>query len=221
MADPAHLEIAKKGAKAIALWRLSHHGEGMDLFEADLSGAILIEADLIGAILMVADLSGANLSGANLSRANLFSANLTRADLKGAEFFRADFMGADLTGADLSGARLMGANLTLANLTGADLTRAKCFATVFGNCDLSRCQGLEAVEHDGPSTIGIDTLLRTARAGGGSPWRHRCGPSSWGRGSPGNSWTWSRSSSGKSATTPALSPTEGWTTSSPKSCMRT
>ena len=39
MADPAHLEIAKKGTEAIALWHRSHPEEPISLTRANLIGA--------------------------------------------------------------------------------------------------------------------------------------------------------------------------------------
>ena len=52
-------------------------------------------------------------------------------------------------------------NLTRADLTGADLTGARIGWTVFGNVDLSKARGLEAVRQGFPSTIGIDTIYRS------------------------------------------------------------
>jgi TIR domain/Pentapeptide repeats (8 copies) len=62
----------------------------------------------------------------------------------------------DLTFADLHDVDLHGANLS-----GADLSDAIIFTTVFGDVDLSTVKGLETVQHDGPSTIGIDTIIRS------------------------------------------------------------
>ncbi len=53
MANPAHLEKAKKGTRAVALWGDSHFGDSMDL---------------IGANLNEADLTGASLTGPSASR---------------------------------------------------------------------------------------------------------------------------------------------------------
>jgi len=92
------------------------------------------------------DLREAVLTGADLTRAVL-----TGADLTGAVLIRADLTGANLTEADLRGA----------NLTGADLTEVHIASTMFGDVDLSTVQGLETVQHQGPSTIGIDTLYRS------------------------------------------------------------
>ena len=108
-----------------------------------------------------ADLSGADLRGADLSGADLSGANLSGADLSGADLSGADLRGADLRGADLSGADLSGADLSRADLRGADLSGAKCGCTTFGNVDLSDVKGLESIRHDGPSTVGIDTLFRS------------------------------------------------------------
>ena len=79
-----------------------------------------------------------DLVGANLSKARLSNADLNKADLSGAKLSNA-FLGR----ADLSGAILNGADLSEAHLPHNDLASAT---------------GLEAVLHDGPSTIGIDTI---------------------------------------------------------------
>ena len=78
--------------------------QGIDLRDADLSGA-----NLYGAYLRGADLSGANLRGADLSGANLRGADLRGANLYGADLRDADLSGANLYGADLRGANLRGA----------------------------------------------------------------------------------------------------------------
>src|SRR5258708_6447626 len=87
------------------------------------------------------DLKGATLSGAYLSFADLSGANLSNADLR-----RVD---------------LSGANLSNADLNKTQLTYATTSQTTFGNVDLRTVKGLETVEHQGPSTIGIDTIYRS------------------------------------------------------------
>jgi hypothetical protein len=82
-----------------------------------------------------------DLSGANLSDAHLFGANLSFADLMGADLRYANLMGADLRYAHLSDAYLD--------------------YTAFGAVDLSTVKGLETVTHIGPSSIGIDTIIRS------------------------------------------------------------
>ncbi len=68
---------------------------------------------------------------------------------------------ANLAQAILSGANLSGANLSEADLIWADLSYVSCNSTVFANVDLSDVKGLDSVVHYGPSTIGIDTLIRS------------------------------------------------------------
>jgi len=164
---------------------------GADLSGADLSGATLILTDLSGANLSeaklrlaklrAADFSRADLSGANLSRAELWDAHLSGADLRmanlsmadltraklreanlsGADLSEADLFIANLSGADLSEANLRKAILRETNLSGANLSGAHCITTTFANVDLSEVKGLDSIHHDGPSTIGIDTLIRS------------------------------------------------------------
>jgi hypothetical protein len=148
---------------------------GANLSNAHLSGAILIRADLVAANLSNAHLSGANaheadldtanlnyadLSAANLSGANLSEAKLSGANLSGANLSGANLSGAKLSGANLSGAKLSQANISAADLSEATLTAAYCSQTTFANVDLSEVNGLDSVKHEGPSTVGIDTLFR-------------------------------------------------------------
>jgi uncharacterized protein YjbI with pentapeptide repeats len=133
-----------------------------NLSDANLSKACLCEANLGRADLNGANLSGANLTGANLNRVCLLNADLSGASLSGVNLVFAYLQMTDFSGADLRGADLSWANLDGANLSGADLSEAHLLGTLFGSNDLSAIQGLEAVIHEGPSTIGIDTLYRSA-----------------------------------------------------------
>jgi uncharacterized protein YjbI with pentapeptide repeats len=175
------IRLLKGGPEGIREWNGRRRaGEeipnlrGANLSEANLRGAILHRANLRGANLGEADLGEAilhraNLGGANLGEAELRGANLREADLRAADLRDALLWGANLIEANLDGANLRGANLHRANLSkanldravlsGADVSRAICVSTSFGNVDLSEANGLDFVEHEGPSTIGIDTLF--------------------------------------------------------------
>jgi hypothetical protein len=102
-----------------------------------------------------------SLHGAVLGRADLNGAVLGRADLSGAALIGAVLRQADLREADLRGADLTGAVLYEADLTGADLSDAACGLTTFGDVDLSTVKGLDQVKHYVPSTVGVDTLVRS------------------------------------------------------------
>ncbi len=191
MAKEEHLKILGQGIGAWNLWRnlnciVTPDLRGADLRGADLRGANLSRADLGDAHLEAADLRGANLSRADLSRADLGDAHLEAADLGGADLEHANLGGANLLEAYLEGAKLVhanlwsahlgaadlgdanleaanlkAANLWRANLEGADLGDAALWATAIGNVDLSKTKDL-TVLHLAPSTIGADTLERTA-----------------------------------------------------------
>jgi uncharacterized protein YjbI with pentapeptide repeats len=191
MANEEHLARLKQGMAAWNRWRKANPNIMPDLSEANLRGANLREAlleeanlfkaDLYGAHLDRTRLDGANLRGAWLSRADLFEASLSGADLRGVHLDRAYLGGAWLSGADLRGAHLSGADLFDARLYGADLRRAdldradlrrawldrvnfseaSVWLTIFADVNLSTAEGLETVRHQGPSTIGIDTLYRS------------------------------------------------------------
>ena len=98
-----------------------------------------------------------HLRGADLVQVDLYGANLSRADLSGSILSNADISGADLSGAQLIDANLNGTNLGRADLSGA----------VVVGCDMSACVGLESAHSDFPSSIGVDTLIRTLRSMGG------------------------------------------------------
>jgi uncharacterized protein YjbI with pentapeptide repeats len=183
MANKEHLSKLKEGVDSWNQWRDKNPGLHIDLSGADLTGNILHRAnlawanlsktilrnaglsgaDLAWAALYKATLAEADLSGAILHRANLAQADLTGATLAGTDLSEAHLSGATLAGADLSEAILIRANLTVANFTHAILTKATLQEAtlgwaLFGNVDLSSVHGLTTVQHEGPSTIGIDTL---------------------------------------------------------------
>jgi len=180
------IDMLRQEVSTWNVWRKMHPDEKIDLSYADLSYTRLHGIDLSYANLSYAKLIGANLSGTNLSEANLNEANLNRADLsytnlKGANFFQTDlrivnFFQADLSDANLGGADLFGADLRDANLNTAHLKGANFFQadlkgvclsnaivgfTTFGNLDLSTTNGLETIQHQGPSTIGVDTIYKS------------------------------------------------------------
>ena len=150
-----------------------------DLREANMSRAIAPGANLRGADLRNANLAGINLDRATLSEANLSGADLTNANLDRANLDRTNFTGANLTGASFNGTNLSRANLASAVLNQADFYEAilndvgtdeadfhNCIIgyTVFQNCAMDAALGLDSIRHDAPSTIGLDTLLRSRGA---------------------------------------------------------
>jgi TIR domain/Pentapeptide repeats (8 copies) len=166
MPSEKHLGIIRKGAGFWNKWRLSNPQILPDLSIANLSRAELKginlkqvnlqDAQLSGVCLDDADLTGANLRLARISAARLRSTCLNNADLRGARLSYAD-----LSKASLQGALLHYVNLSSAILIGTDFNMARVSNTLFVNVDLSAVKNLDAVIHEGPSSIGIDTLCQS------------------------------------------------------------
>jgi hypothetical protein len=151
--------------------------EGANLSAAFLYSAILTYAHLDNANLSGSDLTGANLDGAILDGASLRNANLRKAHLTGSSLYYTDLSGTKMIGAYLDKAILRGANLAGADLAAAVLTRASLIKvklddanlsgvtmaeTAFCDVDLRQVSGLDTAEHLLPSTIGIDTIIRSS-----------------------------------------------------------
>jgi hypothetical protein len=156
MADPEQLATLKKGVDVWNRWRRDHSAVRLDLRGASLSEMVLRAVDF-----RRVDLRETNLSGAVLRGSILRNAVLSGADIRQAVLRNADFGGADLSGADLRETFLNGAVLRDAVLCDADLGGARFGSTIVGNVDLSQTKGLNEVTHEGPSTIGIDTIYRS------------------------------------------------------------
>lgn len=135
---------------------------GANLRGADLRDANLENANLDRSIFSDADLTGANLSGANLSRCNLDRTNLTNCNLTGVNFNGAALTRTNLTNANVQDSDFYEAILNTVNLSGAQFAGSILGYTVFQNCDLSSAQGLDQIRHDAPSSLGMDSMLRSA-----------------------------------------------------------
>lgn len=139
----------------------------MRFSDANLKSANLDGADLNYAKLQHANLDGATLNDSNLEHASLFRANflgakLRNANLAEAELRATDLTAADLTESDLRKSEFIGTTFHSTNLAGANFAEAKLNSAVFANVDLSQAIGLEKVIHEGPSTLGIDTIFRSS-----------------------------------------------------------
>jgi hypothetical protein len=155
MSNPEHLAMLKEGVEAWNQWRKENPAITPELSGANLSGADLYCADLTRA-----NLGGVNLGGANLIEACLSGADLNKADLDCTDLNGADLYKADLRTAVLK-ANFMSANLDCALLSQSDFAGAWVGYTTFADTDLSDVRGLEAVVHQGPSSIGIDTIYKS------------------------------------------------------------
>jgi uncharacterized protein YjbI with pentapeptide repeats len=134
-------------------------------------GEARCKVNLSGSDFKNANLSGADLSGVSLCDANLFCAKLDRADLEECDLSRAFLTGAFLTRANIIGANLSEARLTKTyihfvnfircDIDRADFTIARLRSTNFVDVDMSVATGLDQVRHDGPSSIGTESLIKS------------------------------------------------------------
>ncbi|MCV3212495.1 pentapeptide repeat-containing protein [Plectonema radiosum NIES-515] len=109
---------------------------GVDLSEANLSGAKLSGANFTRSNLSIVNLSGANLTQANLSYAKLNVARLSGANLSDAILNNASLNVANLIRADLSRAQLRFATLIRAELIRANLSHADLLEANLSSADL-------------------------------------------------------------------------------------
>ncbi len=151
-----------EGAELQGASQRGAHFFSADLRHSDLRQADLREAQLWHAHLELADLRGASLTGADLRNCDLTCADLRGADLEAASLAGANLLRADLRDANLAGVNLHGTRFAECRLRGADLRDAEAALTTFNAVDLSGVRGLDKVRHDRPSSIGVDTLARTA-----------------------------------------------------------
>jgi hypothetical protein len=91
-----------------------------------------------------------------LINTNLNDAILDESDLTDAFLFKTTLQGTSLRGARLEQAQLIGVELARADCEGAHFS-----GTIIANVDLSAAKSLATVRHNGASTIGADTLMRS------------------------------------------------------------
>jgi uncharacterized protein YjbI with pentapeptide repeats len=161
MANPEHMTKIKEGVAAWNDWRKANPQAEPDLSRANLWGADLHAADLSGANLRRANLGKVNLHRSDARGAELVGADLTEADLVEANLTRANLTGSNLKWANLARSELVGTNFTRVSLAGSNFAGAGIWNTTFVDCDLSAVQGLETIQHIGPSSIAIDTIYRS------------------------------------------------------------
>ncbi|HET6423226.1 MAG TPA: toll/interleukin-1 receptor domain-containing protein [Planctomycetaceae bacterium] len=142
------------------------------LSKANLQRTSLYQCNLADAHLWDSDLSYSrfdqtNCSNAKFTRAIAHAARWSASVFDGCDFFRATLGHTDLSHSSFVGADFRYGDLQVAKLHNTALARAQMnctqfYLTSFSNVDLSEVQGLEEALHNGPSTVGIDTLAQSA-----------------------------------------------------------
>lgn len=161
MANQEHLDILRRGIDVWNDWRKENPYILPDLSEIALAHANLRQADFRSACLLHTDLSGADLSDSDIRGAYLSTAHLASAKLRRANLSDTNFHNSNLRNVDFCTTNLRRARFSSADLDGADFSRSLMHLTIFVDVDLSRVKGLNIVRHEGPSSIGIDTISRS------------------------------------------------------------
>lgn len=176
MANPNHQKILRKGVEAWNEWRKKN-----EKIEPNLSGLNLADKNLEGINLTDTKLTKTIFRGANLNRVNFSRAVLIRTDLEGAtvQFSRfvrnviedVSFENAEIShsfffrgwwnGIQLAAANLYGTTFRDCEMKRVNFSQAILQSTIFANADLRGALGLDKAQHEGPSTIGTDTLYRS------------------------------------------------------------
>jgi len=132
-----------------------------NLQQSELNGANLANADLSNVFLQDAWVTGASLTGANMGGANLGGCKLYGSDLSKTNLRFASIYGTDMRGVSLRGAVLSQAMISGGRWDDVDLMSAKFGYTTLANMNLSKARNLETITHDGPSTVGMDTIIKS------------------------------------------------------------
>ena len=146
MANPEHLRILGQGAWAWNKWRSENPN---------------VEPDLTGHIFNCVLWIHMDFRGANFLKSSIICSELPYVDFSHAFLKEVNFNETALEEASFRCATLTWANFSHTKLNGADFNDAHLGWTTFGKNDLSQVQGLDTVNHLGPSVIGLETIYRS------------------------------------------------------------
>lgn len=166
MANEEHVAILKQGVEAWNKWRKKNPTIVPDLTRVYLGRMHLNKVYLDRVLLRGSELGNVLLKGASLQRADLVDARIYLSDFTGADLIESYLDGVEFYYVNLSGVTFNRAHLSRTHFVKADLTNADWSAlslgdVTFGDVDLGKVKGLDAVQHHGPSYIDIQTIYRS------------------------------------------------------------
>jgi uncharacterized protein YjbI with pentapeptide repeats len=178
MANSKHVAKLKEGVKTWNQWRQDNEDIAPDLRGAELDGLDLCDVNFADVDCCKAEFRNCSFAyaiffGADLSDARIVECVFANADLRmctwrGAQIYDSEISSCLAGGSDFSRSSLVGVDLNDVYLEDVDLSESTLTAcnmagVLFRNSNLYRVQGLESVDHHGPSTIDHQTLLRSGR----------------------------------------------------------
>ena len=140
------VESAKTSGPPIKKTTVTYEGQELEGYTAESARRLRLR-NRSWILKHLPPLNDVNLDGANLCNVNLSWMNL---------------YGSSLRGTQLCEANLVSTNLTRVSLRRANLAGAHLGKTIFADSDLSEVQGLETVQHSGPSEISVATLYHSS-----------------------------------------------------------
>jgi uncharacterized protein YjbI with pentapeptide repeats len=167
VANEEHLKILKQGAKVWNRWRedcpwITPNLSESRLYDFNLEGADLISTNFDEAAILNCNLSNALLNNAEMFRTMLYKTELIQANLSKSNLVYTVFDYSCLEKAILQDTSILNAKFNDVDFRDTDFSRATMSGNAFINVDLSLAKGLESLNHWGSSTIGIDTLYKSA-----------------------------------------------------------
>jgi uncharacterized protein YjbI with pentapeptide repeats len=135
--------------------------KGSNLFEANFTDALLNQADFSSLYLRNVNFTKADSKDAIFMSANIESSNLTEANFNHVFLVDAKVVRSNLHNTSLAESLISFSWFVEGTFTNTDFSNAFMGSALFADCDLSTAKGLQTVQHDFASTIGIDTFYKS------------------------------------------------------------
>lgn len=167
MANEEHLKILNQGAKVWNRWREDNpkmfpNISGANLENLNLEGIKLDSVDISNTLINRCDLSYASFNNVIVFNATFRKTQLIATDFNKSNFSYVNLRYGSLEKANLKNSLIGGSKFYAVDLRETDFCDSRMGTNSFNNVDLSFAKGLGSVYHFDSSSIGIDTLYKSA-----------------------------------------------------------
>ncbi len=171
MANPNHISKLKKGLNYWNPWRMDNSNITPDLSNHEfskmyLSELIFDDSNISNSFFSYCDLSEASFTNCNLNGTSFIQNNMVANDMSNSNLIKAFFHGEKLMqtilyNSNLDNCDLMFCNLFEVNAEYANFNNVRIGYTNFSDVNLNNAKNLDLVIHEAPSSIGIDTIIKS------------------------------------------------------------